>query len=490
MRILRIVLFFTMFATIISCDQKQNSSKQEVQVKPNARNKITFDLQKIRERGKLIALTRFNANSYFLHRGEPMGFEYELLEQFAQYLDLPLEIKTPSNWQALFTALENGEGDIVAANLAITKSRAKKYLFADHYSTTRQVLVQRLPDNWQQMKHHEIERSMLRNQIDLIGKKIHVRKTSAYFTRLKNLSEEIGGDIKIIEVSEDLETEDLIRMVSEGDIEFTVADENIALINHTYLPNIDVKTSISLPQRLAWALRIDCKNLQNEINKWLSEIKAKDSQVFNIIYNKYYRNRRSIRNRLKSNYYVRTTGTLSPFDDEFRDAAEKIDWDWRMLAALSYQESEFNPKAKSWAGAVGLMQLMPKTARQFGANKITDPQQNLMAGVHYLAWLENYWKEIPDSTERQKFILASYNTGQGHIQDARRLAKKYGADPNIWDDNVANFILKKSKPKYFNDVVVEFGYCRGQEPFEYVQEILEKYQLYKQFVEEDVSEKG
>ncbi|KAA3657993.1 MAG: lytic transglycosylase F, partial [Calditrichaeota bacterium] len=443
LRSLRLFTLILLLASLMSCGQNKQETTQQSKADAKIDTQPAFDLKKIRERGKLIALTRFNANSYFLHRGEPMGFEYELLERFANYIGVPLEVKTPGSWQQLFTALENGEGDIVAASLAVTKSRTKKYLFSDHYSTTRQVLVQRLPDGWRQMKRHEIEELMLRNQIDLIGKEIHVRKSSAYYTRLINLSEEIGGDITIIEAPEILETEDLIRMVSDGDIEFTIADENIALINQTYLTNIDVKTGISLPQRLAWALRKKSTQLQSEINTWLAEIKAQNSPVFNIIYNKYYKNQRHIRRRLKSDYYVRATGKLSPFDTEFREAAEKINWDWRMLAAVSHQESEFNPKAKSWAGAVGLMQLMPRTAKEFGAKKLTDPHQNLQAGVQYLAWLEKYWEEIPDSSERQKFILASYNTGQGHVQDARRLAKKYGADPNIWDDNVANFIVKK-----------------------------------------------
>ena len=156
-----------------------------------------------------------------------------------------------------------------------------------------------------------------------------------------------------------------------------------------------------------------------------------------------------------------------------------MNWDWRLLASLVYQESQFLPYKKSWAGAVGLMQLMPKTAREFGAHDLLDPQENINAGTNYLRWLQNYWRDIPNSGERVKFVLASYNVGTGHVQDARRLAEKYGKDPNIWEDNVAFFLLKKSQKEYYDDEVVNFGYCRGEEPIRYVDEILKRYEHYK-----------
>jgi membrane-bound lytic murein transglycosylase F len=153
-----------------------------------------------------------------------------------------------------------------------------------------------------------------------------------------------------------------------------------------------------------------------------------------------------------------------------------------LLAAQIYQESQFNPKAKSWMGAQGLMQLVPNTAGEFGAKQILDPEQNIRAGTNYIRWLEDYWsKYIDDPSELEKFVLASYNSGQGHVMDAMKLAEKYGKNPKIWDDNVDFYMLLKSNPKYYKDAVVKSGYCRGREPVNYVKSIYEQFEIYKQF---------
>ncbi len=443
---------------------------------------VPVDLDPIHERGRLIALTRYNANSYFIYRGQPMGFEYELLTRLAEHLGVRLEIRVPATWDSLFILLYRGEGDIIAANLTVTKERAKKVAFTDHLTTTRQVLVQRKPEGWRKMKLHEIEKQLIRSPIDLIGRRVHVRRNSAYYTRLVHLSEELGGDIEIVAMPEDLETEDLIRMVARGEIDYTVADENIALINQAYYADIDVQMPLGVPQRIAWAVRPNAPQLLQAINGWLRQIKSANNPTFNLIYNKYYKNRRAFRARMRSEFFSKTGGKISPYDDLIRQYADSLGWDWRLLASQMYQESQFDPQARSWAGAVGLMQVLPRTARQYGITRLSDPQQNLAAAVRQLEWLWQYWQEIQEPEERIKFVLASYNAGHGHIRDAQRLAQKYGRDPLRWDGHVEYFILQKSKENYFTDPVVQFGYCRGEEPVNYVREILERYEHYKRFI--------
>jgi membrane-bound lytic murein transglycosylase F len=184
----------------------------------------------------------------------------------------------------------------------------------------------------------------------------------------------------------------------------------------------------------------------------------------------------------KSDYYFPETGKISPFDDIIKENAQLIGWDWELLASLIYQESHFNPKAKSWAGAFGLMQLMPNTAKRFGVDSISSPAQQIAAGVKFLKYLDKQWaKTVKDSVQRQKFVLASYNVGLGHIIDARNLAQKYGANPTVWDNNVEYYIRLKSKPKYYKDEVVKFGYCRGLETYLYVKKVWERYIHYKNF---------
>ncbi len=447
-----------------------------------APEETTIDLPEIRERGELVAITSYSPISYFIYHGQPMGYEYELLQLLGEHMDLPVNIKLARGIGEMIEMLEEGEGDLIAYSLTVTANRRERLAFTEPMNVTQQVLVQRKPDDWQQMRLHEIENELIRSAIDLDGKTIHVRKGSAYVTRMEHLSREIGGEIEIIEAPGEVTTEELIRMVAEGEIEYTISDENIASINAAFYRNIDIETPVSLPQQTAWAVRPTSPELLETINAWL--LKAQNDADYYVIYNKYYENRRAFSSRYASDYFPITGGSISPYDEILREQSEQINWDWRKLAALVYQESQFRPRARSWAGAVGLMQLMPRTAREFGATDPYNPEQNIQAGVKFLQWLDDYWREhIEDEEERLKFVIASFNVGQGHVQDARRLAEKYDADPDIWNDNVERFMLKKSNPDYYNAEVVSFGYASGIEPVTYVENIYNLYEHYKKFID-------
>jgi membrane-bound lytic murein transglycosylase F len=454
---------------IIGCNKDQNTPLN-----------VRIDLAEIRDRGTLRAITTYSSTSYFIYRGKPMGYEYELLTRLADFLNLDLELVIAKNLDSLYVMLQRGDGDIIAHGLTVTKNRQKLVSFAREHLTTRQVLVQRKPDNWHHMKIHEIERALIRNPVDLIGKEVHVRKESAYYDRLLNLSEEIGGDIKIVVEPGDLETENLIQMVADGEIDYTVADNYIAAINKTYYTNLDIKTAISLPQRIAWAVRKTSPDLLKAVNAWIDMMK-KDTDYY-VIYNKYFTNEKAYRRRIRSNLYSKATGQISEYDSLIRVSSEQLGWDWRLLASMIYQESRFDSTADSWAGAEGLMQMIPAIADQFGDYDLNDPAQSIEAGTRYLLYLQNIWKDIPDSLDRIKFVLASYNVGENHVMDARRLAEKYGADPDVWDENVAKYLLNKSKSKYYNDEVVRYGYCRGSEPYNYVNDILKRYDEYRMVI--------
>jgi membrane-bound lytic murein transglycosylase F len=363
----------------------------------------------------------------------------------------------------------------------VTKPRTKKVAFTRYHNTTKQVLVQRRPQNWRKMKVHEIESELIRDPNELIGKTVYVRNGSAYLSRLNHLSDEIGGDINIVEADSNLNMEDLIEMVADGKIKYTVADENIAKLNQSYYSNLDISTELSLAQRIAWAVRKNSPILLKEINSWIDSMRR--TADYYVIRKKYFENRRSYGTRLASDFLYHEGGQISEYDDLLKKYADSLKWDWRILASLIYQESQFDPTAQSWAGAVGLMQLMPSTAQMYEVADRTDPSENIEAGIKYLIYLDDFWKQyITSKTERIKFVLASYNIGLGHITDARKLAQKYGSDPNVWDDSVEFYLLQKSKSKYYNDDVVEYGYCRGIETVNYVKDILNRYNQYKQFV--------
>lgn len=438
-----------------------------------------FDFDDIKKRGKLIAITDYNSTSYFIYRGTPMGYQYEMLQRLSKHLNLDLEIVITNDLDDAFKKLNKFECDIVAINLTVTNERKNFLAFTQPIGQTRQVLVQKKPYNWENMSRNNIEKQLIRNQLDLANKTVHVMKSSAYVTRLNNLAEEIGDSIHVKEV-EHYEVEQLITLVDKGEIEYTVADEEVALLNQTYYPSIDVGTSISFPQKQAWAINLHNTELLKEVNKWIEDFNNTNLQA--VIYNKYFKDMKA-RKRSASPYISLKGGKISVYDKHIKKYSKKINWDWRLIASLIFQESRFNPDIQSWAGAFGLMQLMPATAKRFGASKNSSPEQNIAAGVKFIRWLDNQLKDkVPDDEERVKFILASYNVGLGHVLDARRLAEANGKDPNIWTDNVDFFILNKSNPEYYNSELVKYGYCRGIETFNYVKEVMARYEMYKEVI--------
>lgn len=447
---------------------------------------VALDLPQIKERGKLVAITSYSPTSYFIYRGQPMGYEYELLHRLADYLGLELEIKIAYNLDNFIEMLNSGEGDIVAHGLSITKPRKQYVDFTDYHSVTRQVLIQKKPDDWRKMKLHEIEQQLIRDPLDLIGKPVHVRKNTSYFRRLQNLSQEMGGDIDIQELEGELETNEIIKKVADGEIKYTVADEHIANLNATYYRDLDVETALSFPQRLAWMVRKTSPELRKAVNKWMAGEK-KETDYY-VIYNKYFQNQKSFRTRVSSKYFSLTGGQISSYDDMIRQGADEIGWDWKLLASQIYQESRFDPQTESWAGAQGLMQVMPSTANALGEYDLDNPEDAIKAGVSHIKDIKQLYQDIPDSLERIKFTLATYNAGQGHVADARRLAEKYGKDPNIWTDHVDQYMLLKARKEYYSDPVVKYGFCRGEEPYNYVIDILKRYQVYSDLVKEKTEE--
>ncbi len=446
-----------------------------VETIPEEKKQPVKDLSHILERGVLRATTDYNSTNYFVYRGEPMGFHLELLKLFASHLGVELEVTASNNLEDnLSCLLFEEECDVIALDLTVTRSRSRFVNFTEPHSQTRQVLVQRKPGDWFNMRSSEIEDHLVRSQLDLAGKTIHVQKNAAFISRLNHLMEEIGDTIYLVEREE--EVEQLIEMVANGEINYTVADEQLARVNQNYFASIDVRTPLSFYQNLAWAVRPGADELSEAINEWMREFKK--TRQFANIYNKYYNNPRSVY-IAKSPYNSLRGGNISAYDHYFKQYSEIVGWDWRLIASLAYQESRFNPSAVSWAGAFGVMQLMPGTAQMYNVGPESSVPEHIVAGVSYLNWIESVLENyIEDERERVKFVLASYNVGLGHVLDARRLAEKYGKDPNIWKNNVDYYLLNKSKPKYYLDPVVRYGYARGSEPYHYVYEILERYEHY------------
>jgi membrane-bound lytic murein transglycosylase F len=459
---------------------------------------IERDLDAIKQRGTLVVLAPYNSTSYFIYRGEPMGYEYELLSRYAKERGLELQMEVVRNQKTLFQKLNRGEGDIVAARLVPKPEDEARVSFTSTLYRTEPALIQQkappdqanLPPAVQadiksepsDVKSGEIEVSarLISKPSQLAGETVHLPKGSAYRRVLVELSDEISGDINVVEVGGKVDDEAIVAKVAKGDVEFTVVQDNLAELKEAYFTNIKIRPIVGASHKVAWAVRKNAPGLLGDLNRWIEQ--KQNGPLFGAMYKKYFTDRAGYRERVSSEYLTSATGKLCRWDALLKRHAVDLNWDWRLLASQAYQESRFKPDARSWAGASGLLQLMPATAKEFGVQSLNDPEDNVQGAVKFLNWLKRYWSDkITDENERVKFILASYNCGAGHVEDAQRLAVKYGGNTQVWDD-VAYWLLQKSKVQYSTDPVVKYGFCRGVEPVTYVELILERFEHYKKYV--------
>lgn len=451
-----ILLFVILFCGVFGCSNKHHRGESETM----------HDLPQVKDSGELVVLTLYSSTSYFIYRGQEMGFQYELSEQFAKSLGVKLRIEVANSVNELIEKLLAGEGDMIAYNLPITKEWKDSLIYCGEDVITHQVIVQQ----------GNSKNRPLKDVTELIGKDVYV-KPGKYYNRLVNLNNELGGGIHIHEITSDSVTsEDLITQVAQGKIPYTVVDNDLARLNKTYYPNLNIDLSISFDQRSSWAVRKDSPELAAAANKWHQENMT--SPAYTASMKRYFENSKMIPH---SPILSLKEGKISHFDHLFRKYSKDIGWDWRMLASLAYTESNFDTTAVSWAGAKGLMQLMPTTARAMGLppGQEQNPEESIKAAIKYIAATDRSFNMIPDKKERLKFILASYNAGMGHIYDAMALAEKHGKNKLVWKDNVENFILLKSNEEYFTDPVCKNGYFRGIETYNFVRDIMSRYESYK-----------
>jgi membrane-bound lytic murein transglycosylase F len=451
----------------------------------------------IARRDTLTAILPYNSTSYFIYRGEPLGYEYELLKNFASDHGLELKVLVVQRRDSQFALLMTGRADLIAARLIPMPEDSGRVSYTRALYRTSPVVVQRKappaaaiaklpkpadtllkPSPADPSRPRSIRARLVQRPADLAGQRVTLPRRSPYRRTLLELSDTVTGDIRVVEV--DSSSESLIRDVSKGAIDYTVAQGNLAALQGAYFKNLLVRPIVGESKKVSWAVRRDDRTLRDTLDAWVAA--EKQGALFERMYRKYFVDSRSYRARVASRYLTSETGTLSPFDSLLKEYAPELGWDWRLLGSQMYQESQFKPSARSWAGAVGLLQLMPATARLYGVRDARNPAQNVRGAVRYLRWLEHRWKKnVSDSTERLRFVLASYNAGAGHIEDAQRLAAAHGDDPKRWDD-VAYWVLQLSEAEHYTNPVVKFGFCRGLEPVTYVSLILDRFQHYRQFV--------
>lgn len=457
-------------SVILNCSDKPKTNKV---VEISHRN--NRDLTEIIKDKKLTVLVENSAISYFIYRGQPMGLEYEILSRFAKEIGVQLEMKIVKNLDDMIPMLLSDEGDLISCNYTITKERQKEIDFSEPYMRTPQVLVQRKPKDWSTRKKSDWKKDVLTDPEQLAKQQIHVWGNSSYFKRLEHLQEELGDTIYTKSVDGSVIPEEIIEWVSTGIIDYTITDKNVAQINEAFYPNIDIELELSITQKIAFGIRKTSPALQNQLNEWLNEFMK--TTTYRYIIHKYI-NMKSFAEKSQDEFSSLGGGKISRFDEEIKQISKEYNFDWRLLSAIIYQESKFTEGNESWAGAYGLMQFMPTVGPVYDVYPDSPPEVQIRGGMKKINRNYNDWKEIPDSIQRLKFTLATYNAGLGHIKDAQRLTKKHGKDPLVWDDNVEEFILKLSKPKYYQDEVCRSGYFRGVETYQYVRKVFIRYNEY------------
>ena len=423
-----------------------------------AQDDYTDDLPGLKERGRLRMLTRNNPLTYFIHRGHQVGFEYELIKEFAARHDLRLDIVIPESHADLLTYLNEGKGDLVAAAMTITGPRRELAAFSRPYNEVDELVVVRA------------DQDSITSLGDLAGRTVHVRRSSSFYTTMKALEDSIG--MEVVGVSDTVETEEILAGLDEGLYDITLCDSN--LLDMEVAHGLRLKAAFSIkPTVLGWAVRKDNPELLAALDQYVRE--EKGGLLFNMMKKRYFENKRTIA-KAKDSLRVDLSGRLSPFDDLVKKYARRYDQDWRLITAQMYQESKFDPQAKSWVGALGLMQIMPETGRELGFEDLHDPEQNIHAGVKYMHQLVKRFDPAIPAEERVRLALASYNVGYGHVLDARRLAREKGWDPDRWFGHVERAMKLLARPAYYKRA--RYGFCRGGQPVHYVGNVQSMYDAY------------
>ena len=454
----------------------QNRTKKNNTIVGTAQPDKQKDLGTILADSKLTILVENTANSYFIYRGQKMGMEYEILNEFAKDLGVKLEVKIVKDLDDIIHKLNTGEGDLISCNYTVTKERKKEIDFSTPYIRSSQVLIQRKPEGWKKMHRRKWKAALIQDPVQLSRKTIHVWKNSSYYDRIVNLQNELGDTIFLKPLKGNIIPEDVMNMVSKGFIDYTVVDKNVAAVNKRYYPNIDASLELSVRQRIAFGVRKKSPLLRKRLNSWLTDYMKTSS--FSYIRHKYLNTSR-YSSQSRSEYSSIGGTKISPYDDIIKQVCERYGWDWRLIAAMIYQESKFKTQQESWAGAYGLMQFMPTVGPTFNVYPDSPPAVQIDGGIRKIIKNFKEWKSIPDSIQRVKFAFGTYNAGIGHVLDAQRLAKKFGKDPLVWDNNVEEYIYKLSKPKFYHDPVCYYGYLRGSETYNYVRSIFIRYNEYR-----------
>ncbi len=418
-----------------------------------------LSLDRVLAAGELRVITGSSPHSYYIDRNQSRGFDYELAREFADRLGVRLKVVPCRTWEDMLAALNGGRGDLIAAGTEITRSRARQAAFSDGYREVQPHLI----------SHRRL--APIAELQDLAGKTVDVGRGSAQHERLEELRRQ-GIDVTV-RVHENLSEDQLIQRLSRGEIDFTVANSNIALMIRRYYPSAAVRPLSRDTFPLGWAVRRDARHLLEKINEFFRSMHQ--TGRLEDIYEKYHWNIGHFDYIGLKTFHERMRTRLPRYRPFIKDAAQRNGFDWCLIAAQAYQESHLDPLARGARDASGLLQVLPTTGRSLKVYDLLDPVANIKAGVQYLKWIYDQFEEMEED-DRLLASLAAYNAGPGHVQDARRLASKMGLDPNRWESMAKTLPLLRFR-KYYQEA--EQGFCRGDITVAYVKHIMIYYDILK-----------
>ena len=415
-------------------------------------------LEQVLQRGSLTMLTRNGASTYYIGPEGPTGPEVALVQAFANYLGVALDIRAATAFNHLAGMLQRREGELIAANLTRTPERELTFNFAPDYLETSTVAVYRQG------------RKRPRSLADLAGMKLLVIAGSSYEELLRNAQRDHPR--LQWEPRDDVGMEELLLAVADGAIDATLVDSNIFSLSGHFYPRIAVAFTLpgTLPHAWAFAPGSDDSLLQ-KARTFLRQ--AKHSGRLAALHEAFYAPTDRLDRVGMTQFMRQVRERLPPLIPIFQDVANAYDMDWRLLAAVGYQESHWDPEASSYTGVRGIMMLTQRTARQLGLTDRLDPQQSIDGGARYLLRLRNRVPDRIPEPDRTWMALAAYNMGFGHLEDARVLTQKQGGDPDAWQDVESRLDLLSQEAWHSQ---TRYGYARGYEARKFVQNIQSYYE--------------
>lgn len=415
-------------------------------------------LELVKMTGTLVVVTRNSPTTYYQDRDGPAGFEYELAKAFAEFLGVQLKVLVADNTTDLLSTLETGKAAFAAAGLTHTPERARWFRFSTGYKDVKQAVIYRRGN----LKPN--------TPVDLTQGRLMVSASSSHAERLRQWQRGVPG-LSWSE-SNELESSDLLQMVANGSLDYTLLDSNEFRVLKAYYPSLDIAFKTKTTYQMAWAFsygRDDSLYLASK--RFFAE--AKRSKLLATLSERYYGHLDTLDYVGASLFLQQTNLKLDKYKAHFVDAGSNHNFDWRLLAAMSYQESHWNPRAKSFTGVRGMMMLTLPTAKELKIANRLDAKQSIQGGTRYLARLRERLADVSEP-DRTWLALAAYNVGFGHLQDARKLAQQRNRNPNLWLD-VKETLPLLSQKKYYKHT--QYGYARGQEPVDYVQNIRRYYDV-------------